>query len=310
MESYDLVVIGGGSGGVRGARVAAQGGWKVALIEEKDLGGTARIAALAYAPNERLIDYLAGAVRSLPVALRTGFSASAETIASEQFDHVVIATGAMREAPPIAGKELRHVFDGNELRGILFGDDPRAAAKLPFFSRTLLRLGRLAQLLRNIRLMRLLSRVWMPLADEVVIIGGGLVGLELAEYLEERGRRITVLEPGPDLGAELSIVRRARVLHQLREHGVTIQANVEISEIEAGKVRYNIAGEENSVDCKQVIIAMGAQPDDSLASELRALDLPAGIHTLGDCREIGYIDGAILDARHTVEAINSAPRPA
>ena len=37
---YDLFVIGGGSGGVRAARVAAQGGAKVALAEEDRYGGT------------------------------------------------------------------------------------------------------------------------------------------------------------------------------------------------------------------------------------------------------------------------------
>ena len=37
---YDLFVIGGGSGGVRAARVASQGGAKVALAEESRLGGT------------------------------------------------------------------------------------------------------------------------------------------------------------------------------------------------------------------------------------------------------------------------------
>ena len=37
---FDLVVIGGGSGGVRAARMAAMHGKKVALIESKELGGT------------------------------------------------------------------------------------------------------------------------------------------------------------------------------------------------------------------------------------------------------------------------------
>ena len=39
-SKFDLVVIGGGSGGVRAARMAAMHGKKVALIENKELGGT------------------------------------------------------------------------------------------------------------------------------------------------------------------------------------------------------------------------------------------------------------------------------
>ena len=40
MDQYDLIVIGGGSGGVRAARMAAGNGLKVALVEERYLGGT------------------------------------------------------------------------------------------------------------------------------------------------------------------------------------------------------------------------------------------------------------------------------
>ncbi len=39
-SAYDLLVIGAGSGGVRAARMAAQAGWRVGIVEEKDLGGT------------------------------------------------------------------------------------------------------------------------------------------------------------------------------------------------------------------------------------------------------------------------------
>jgi 2,4-dienoyl-CoA reductase (NADPH2) len=159
----------------------------------------------------------------------------------------------------------------------------------------------MSQLLRNIRMMRLLSKLWMPIADEVVIIGGGLVGLELAEYLMERRRKVVVLEPGPDLGAELAIVRRARVLHMLREHGAVMHRQVSAIEIGADTVSFELKGEASSLPARQVIIAMGAQPDDSMQARLAGQGVQ--VHRIGDCRDIGYIDGAILDARQLVQAI-------
>ncbi|MCB1732110.1 MAG: FAD-dependent oxidoreductase, partial [Halieaceae bacterium] len=293
---------GGGPGGMEAARLLAEKGHRVSLWEkDRDLGGTARIAALAYAPNEALVNYLDAAVRKLPIDLQLGKAADPDNISAAAPDHIIVATGAVRAAPDIPGKQQRHVFDGDELRGVLFGDKPRAVAKLAGWQRLMLRVARLSQVLRNIRLLRLLSKLWMPIADEVVIIGGGLVGLELAEYLVERGRKVTVLEPGPDLGAELAIVRRARVLHLLREHGAVIHSKASAIRISADAVSFELEGEPQSLPAKQVIIAMGAQPDGSLATALAGSG--AQVHRIGDCREVGYIDGAMLDARKLVQRI-------
>lgn len=299
-----VLVVGGGPGGMEAARMLAEQGHSVSLWEkEADLGGTARIAALAYAPNERLIQYLAAEMRRLPIDLQLGREASEEDIGQLAPDHVILATGAVRTAPEISGKAQRHVFDGDQLRGVLFGGDKAAAAKLSMFSRLVLWAGKWSQALRSIPLMRFASKLWMPIADKVVIIGGGLVGLELAEFLVERGRKVSVIEPGPDLGAELAIVRRARVLHGLRTHGVALHSNSPIKEITANSVVFDDKGEPCELPAKQVIIALGARGDSSLADALEHLD--GQVHRIGDCQDIGYIDGAILSAREVVKQINA-----
>ena len=86
---------------------------------------------------------------------------------------------------------------------------------------------------------------------------------------------------------------------------VVVPRNAEITAIESSSVHYRTDGESAAAECKQVIIAMGAQPDNDLETQLRTLALPGTLHTIGDCRHIGYIDGAILDAREIVKVITS-----
>ena len=138
----------------------------------------------------------------------------------------------------------------------------------------------------------------MPLSKKIVVIGGDLVGLELAEFLIERGRKVKVLEPGSSLGQNLSIVRRSRVVHTLKEHGVEMLTNVNIKEITDLHVIYEDLGAEFSEPVDQVIIAMGANSDLGLLNELKKLNIP--VTAIGDCDEIGYIHGAIADARLAV----------
>jgi len=296
-----IVIIGAGPGGMEAARLLVGKGHDVVLFErDPQLGGTARIAALAYEPNGRLIKYLSNNLRNSKLDLRLNTAASLELIDAEAPDHVIVATGAARRAPPIKGKELNHVFDGEQMRGLLFGSDAAAIAKLPLYQRAMLTLGRQLKLLSNLEVMRFMSRLWMPIRRRVVIIGGGLVGLEMAEFLIERGRQVTVLEPSNTLAPELSIVRRSRVVHTLREQGAILLTGISVDEITPKNVIYQHSDLKQQSEAEQVIIALGAEPDLSLASQLEG----AGFYVtpIGDCQNIGYIDGALLDARKACQA--------
>lgn len=291
-----VLVIGSGPGGMEAARVLALRGHRVSLWEkERNLGGTARIAALAYEPNGRLIRYLQQSIEQLPIAITLGKTATEQSVTQFSPDAVVVATGARREAPDIPGKHLRHVFDGEQLRGILFGADRAATQKLGPLKALLLYGARLTGLTKRIHWMRWLSHFYMPFGKRITIIGGGLVGLEVAELLAERGREVTVLEPGKNLGAELSIVRRWRVLHELAESKVQLVTYAQIEKIEQDGVHYSIDGSTHVSAANQVIIAQGAEADSRLIEALTRTGIEAC--AIGDCQQVGYIEGAMLAGR-------------
>ena len=298
-DQKKILVIGAGPSGMEAARLLAMRGHHVEIWEkDKDIGGTVRVAALAYEPNGHLINYLKNSLSELGVKIKMNALGTPETIKAFNPDHVVVAVGANRDAPSIKGKDSKNVFDGEELRGLLFGSDIDAIKKLSLVQQIILKIGRASQLLRNINALRFLSKLWMPLSKDIIIIGGDLVGLELAEFLVERGRKVKVLEPTGSLGPNLSIVRRSRVVHLLKEHGVDLLTNVEIKEIRGQEVFVHHEDMDKTFKMDQVIIALGANPNLSLSRMLSKINIPHT--TIGDCASIGYIHGAIGDARKAV----------
>ena len=195
--------------------------------------------------------------------------------------------------PAIPGIELPHVLSGDDIRAMLTGESPNGSGPaLGAVSRLLLGAGKGLGVLERPDWMRMLSRVWMPLGRRIVMIGGGLVAIELAEFLAERGRKVTVLEAGEVLGAGLKLVRRWRNIADCKRLGVEMLTGALPVRIETDSVVYrNSHGQERRIAADQVIITSGAVANPGLAASLRSAGIE--VHEIGDCAGIGYIDGAI-----------------
>lgn len=289
----NIVVIGGGPAGIEAAIAASERGHHVTLLERsKRLGGTLFFAALAYPENGKLLDYQCKQLAQSNVKVKLNTTATAELIKSLKADEVFVATGASREMPDIEGASLSHVWSGEQLRQLLTGEvSPSTRSQLGPVQRLMVGTGNLLGLTKQIGSLQRLSHLWMPLGKRVTIVGGGLVGLELAEFLAERGRKVTVLEASRDLGVELSIVRRWRVLDHLRELGVTLANEAEVTTIDAKQVHYQVKQEIQSILADTVVMATGIAADRSLADALIAAGLKVKI--MGDSNEVGYIEGAL-----------------
>ncbi|WP_226016520.1 NAD(P)/FAD-dependent oxidoreductase [Novosphingobium sp. FKTRR1] len=305
-----IAVIGGGPGGMESARRLAALGHKVTLLEKSDrLGGTLRFASLAYEPNERLLNWLRREVRLADIDVRLSTTATPELLRSLKVDSVIVATGAVRGMPPIPGNDQDHVFSGDDMRRMMLGESSDdLKRKTGLFTRLATKVGAATGATANLALVRKATHAWMPLGDTIAVIGGELVGLELAEFLAERGRTVSVIDDAPRLGRGLTLVRRMRLLAELAEHGLGLHAGV--SDIAIGKdvVTFTAAdGTHQSVPAASVIVARGAQGDLALAETLQASGFD--VHTIGDANGVGYIEGAIRGAAEAVRMI-ATPVPA
>jgi 2,4-dienoyl-CoA reductase (NADPH2) len=297
-----VLVVGGGPAGMEAARVAALRGHRVTLCEAGPrLGGTVFFASIAYAPNGELIEYLEKQLRELPIEVLLKTTVDEALVTELAADAVILACGARREAPAIPGADQPHVFSGDELRELMTGDKSGTARrKLNPLQRCMMFFGSILGITRKASRIRALSKWWMPVRKRVAIIGGGLVGVELAEFLAERGRRVVLVEEGEKFATELSVVRRWRVLHDLRELGVVMINKASVERIDTRSLEINVEGESASIDADTVILASGAEANRSLEQVLQASGVET--HIAGDCGGVQYIEGAM----HTGNAAGRA----
>lgn len=137
--------------------------------------------------------------------------------------------------------------------------------------------------------------------EKVVVVGGGLVGLETAEFLADRGRTVTVIEMLGDVGLhDIDVMSRTLLLNRLKEKGVHIRCNCELKGITPNGVNIHEAGVTNALAADTVIMAVGAR---SKRDEAEMYAIP-GVDTylIGDCSEAGNALDAI--AKAYVMAIN------
>jgi len=293
-----VLIVGGGPAGMEAARVAALRGHRVTLCEKgRRLGGTAFLSALVYPPNGALVAYLASQLRALPVDIQLEREITTESLRDLDPEIIVVAIGARRSPPALPGVDARHVLSGDDLRDLLLGGGGGEAArnKLTLAQRAIVGMGGLVSASDNLELIREVTKRWMPLGKRVAILGGGLVGVELAEFLHARGREVTVIEEGADLAPEMAMPRRWRILYELRESGVALLRNTRPTSIsQTGVEVLNAEGESQTVAADSVILAVGTQPDRTLASALERAGY--AVRAIGDANGVGYLDGAMRDA--------------
>ena len=302
VKAKHVVVIGAGPGGMEAARVAALRGAKVTLIEKGSrLGGTMWFSQLTTPANQLLVDWFTHEIERLNVDVLLSTEATRDVIAALNADEVIVATGARRGLPDVPGAELPHVLTGDALRAVITGEKDSGNRSLSTFGKVIVATGRTIGLLNSVDRIRSLSKSWMPVGKRVVVIGGGLVGLELAEFLAERGRQVTVLEEGPHMGLPMAMPRRWTAVIKATKHGVVLVRDASVVSIDKVSVRYRSGEDEFEARGDTVVVASQVEPDSKLADELMGLGIR--IQVVGDALNVGYIEGAMHTAHEVAREL-------
>lgn len=275
MKEYQLIVIGAGPGGYEAAIRAAQLGLTTALIERREVGGTclnrgciptkamlhsaqlyreaANFELFGLHTENTSFDWAKVHQRKndVVVKLRTGIEQLIKANKIDFFnnfasilwkndvqldqgevirgENILIATGSVPARPPIPGLDLPNVVTSDELL-----DDPH-------FTQT------------------------DSLAKEILIIGGGVIGVEFASVFSSFGCHVTIVEAMerilPTMDREIS----QSLNMVLKKRGVSIHTGAMVEKLEQDEnglvCHFTEKGKAQAVPAQQVLVAIGRRPN-------------------------------------------------
>ena len=99
---------------------------------------------------------------------------------------------------------------------------------------------------------------------EVVVIGAGFIGVEVAENLSEAGKHVTMVEAAPQVLPPLDAEMAAPVAAELRRRGITLHLGVSVQSIQPDSITL---ADGRTVPADVVVLAVGVRPEDSLARD-------------------------------------------
>ena len=262
-EKKQVLVIGGGPAGMEAAFVAKKRGHEVVLCEKSDsLGGLVKLAAVPIAKQE-LTKVIQYMERKLT---REGVEIRLNCEVTEEM--------------------LKNEFAGYEVIAGT-GADPIVVNAFTAFKHCVTADDILA------------GKAFA--GRKVVVIGGGSVGCETADYLAPlvndlfpRNREIILLEMADGIMLQESGPGRSLLTQRMMKKGIQIHCKAKVEKVEAEKIYYTENGEEHSIsDADTLVLAMGYRPDSKLEETLKKANV--SYHLIGDAKKVGNIKDAITE---------------
>lgn len=257
LKAKKVMVVGGGVAGCEAVRVLAIRGHQPVLFEKNGVLGG------------NLIPGGAPSFKEDDIALAKWYARQMELLGIE----VHLNTEVTAEMALTGGYDAVIVATGSTPKVFKLGDDEKVYTAAD-----------------------VLTGVKDP-GEKTVIVGGGLVGLELALDLADKGKDVTVVEAMDKLLAvngPICSANKEMLLELVPFKGIKSICGAKVTGFKDGKLSYVKDGEESALEADSVILAVGYKEENSLYQQLQ-FKVP-NLYLLGDAKNVSNIMYAIWDA--------------
>ena len=137
----------------------------------------------------------------------------------------------------------------------------------------------------------------------VLVIGGGLVGIEVAEFLAQRRAAMVVVEMLAEIARDMEPITRKLTLKRLAELPVEVLPETRVTELapDGTATVEGPEGERTLGPFDTVVAAVGTRSRDELSAQLIASEIE--VHVVGDAAELAQVQGAVRSAWEVARAL-------